>query len=67
MPKVFRKHQRTCKNRHSRAIVVTKILTPPPDDEKSYKMTSYDFSDLDSGFTAKTTLEMFLQVFLAHF
>ena len=40
----FGEHQLTSKNRHSRTIVVTKILTHPPDDEKSDKMGSFDFS-----------------------
>ena len=35
--------QPTSKIRHARAIVVTKILKSQPDDEKPYKMTSYDF------------------------
>ena len=37
--------QPTSKIRHARAIVVTKILKSQPDEEKSYKMESYDFCD----------------------
>ena len=50
LQKVFCEHQLTSKNRQSRAISVTKISKQPSDDEKSYKMTSYDFSDFRFGF-----------------
>ena len=50
LQKVFCEHQLTSKNRQSRAISVTKISKQPPDDEKSYKMTSYDFFDFRFGF-----------------
>ena len=50
MQEVFCEHQLTSINRQFRAIVDTKILTRPPDDEKSYKMTSYDFSEFRFGF-----------------
>ena len=46
---IFGEHQFTSKIL-SRAILVTKILKRPPDDEKSYKMTSYNVSDFIFGF-----------------
>ena len=65
--KKYREHQLTSKNRHSRAIVVTKILIPPPDDEQSCKMTSYDFYDFIFGFYGQNYVRNVPAGFSAHF